>query len=212
MRITRPLQFEKRRLPSLSGDGDEVEVTLLCADVVAFTELTRRLGDRAALRVMRLVAKDLRRHAGAHHGELLEIRGDAFLIAFDSQRSGLRCALRVMRALAMNPASHGGERIQLRMSLHTGVAVKDGGGYFGKAVILAYRLLSRSDVGRIAMTETAANTLPARWLANADRAGCFRPKGFDEEVPYVLVGDAKLEALAAPDDGLLLGLATQEST
>ncbi len=188
MQLISSLNFETKRLPWTSDDAEPVEVTLLCADVVGFTEMTERLGDCAALKVMRLVAGTLRDLASRHRGEVLEIRGDAFLMAFSSPRQAVRCALRVMRALALDRGSHAGERVRLRMAVHTGTVVRDGEGYFGRSLILAYRLLSQVAAGCIAMTPSTADRLPGRWRVREASEGSFRPKGFDCELRYVLLG------------------------
>lgn len=205
MRAASPLHFETDRLPPTLRGTEEVEVTLLCADVVAFTEMTERLGDQAALRVMRHVARTLRDQASSCQGELLEIRGDAFLVAFEGPRCAVRFALRVMRSLVLEPRTHGGECVQLRMGLHAGRVIKDGGGYFGRCVILAYRLLSQAGAGCIAMTAEVAQGLPDHWHTHLSQGGRFRPKGFGEDVRYVLLGADLVRS------SVLVDLATREA-
>jgi class 3 adenylate cyclase len=195
MQALAPIHFEARRLPWTDADPESVEVTLLCADVVGFTEMTERLGDPAALRVMRRVAGVVREHASRCRGELLEIRGDAFLLAFASPQDAVRCAIRVMRVVARDRRA--GEFVRLRMAVHTGSVVRDGGGYFGRSLILAYRLLSQVGPGGIAMTPPTADRLPDRWRQRAANSLSFRPKGFGCDVRYVLLGEAPAAALAA---------------
>jgi class 3 adenylate cyclase len=195
MQALAPIHFEARRLPWTDADPESVEVTLLCADVVGFTEMTERLGDPAALRVMRRVAGVVREHASRCRGELLEIRGDAFLLAFASPQDAVRCAIRVMHMVARDPG--GGEGVRLRMAVHTGSAVRDGGGYFGRSLILAHRLLSHVGAGEIAMTRTAADRLPGRWRERAGNGASFRPKGFGCAVRYLLLGEAPAAAPGA---------------
>jgi class 3 adenylate cyclase len=173
-------------------------VTLLCADVVGFTEMTERLGDARTLEVMRRVASTVRAQAGRCRGEVIEIRGDAFLLAFASPRNGVRCALRVTRALALDPGPHGGEQVRVRMALHTGSVIRDGGGYFGRSLILAYRLLSRVGAGEVALTPNTAALLPERWRERTITGGRFRPKGFDRDVRYLLLSPVRIEPPAAP--------------
>jgi class 3 adenylate cyclase len=187
MQLISSLNFETKRMPWTNDDAEPVEVTLLCADVVGFTEMTERLGDCAALKVMRLVAGTIRELASRHRGEVLEIRGDAFLLAFASPRQGVRCAIRVMRALALGRSSHAGEAVRLRIALHTGTVVRDGEGYFGRSLILAYRLLGQVAAGCIAMTPTTVDQLPDRWRVRAPSGGSFHPKGFHCELRYVLL-------------------------
>jgi class 3 adenylate cyclase len=187
MQLVAPIHFETERLPWGDADSEAVEVTLLCADVVGFTEMTERMGDLAALRVMRRVAGLVRDQAGRYRGELLEIRGDAFLLAFASPRDALRYAIRVLRMLERDFRAE--ERVRLRVAMHTGDVVRDGAGYFGRSLILAHRLLSQVGPGGIALTPSAAERLPCRWRARAGGGGSFRPKGFGCDVRYVLLGE-----------------------
>jgi class 3 adenylate cyclase len=194
MAATTPIHFEAQRLPWTRSAGERVEMTLLCADIVGFTEMLSRLGDAGALAVMRGVASTVRAHARRYGGELLEIRGDAFLLAFSSPRRAMPCAIRTIRALAFDRDAHGGEAVRVRMALHSGDVLRDGNGYFGRSLILAYRLLSQVGAGTIALTTAAAAQLPARWRARAASSGCFRPKGFGCEVRYLLLGALRFGA------------------
>jgi class 3 adenylate cyclase len=164
---------------------ERVDVAFLCADVVGFTEMTRRLGDDVALRVMRRVAGSVRREAAPLGGEVLEIRGDGFLLAFAAPQAALRCAFGLLRALELDRAAHAGESVRLRQAVHSGSAVRDASGYFGRDLILTYRLLSQAGVGRIAVTPQAACGLPGRWRERAVGTGRFQPKGFEDEIEFV---------------------------
>jgi adenylate cyclase len=172
-------------------------MTLLCADVVGFTEMTGRLGDAGALGVMRAVAGSVRAQARRCRGEVIEIRGDSFLLAFSLPRNAVRCAIRLVRALALDPSVHGGEPVRVRMAVHTGSVIRDGGGYFGQSLILAYRLLSRVGAGNVALTPTTLEQLPERWRERAVTGGRFRPKGFGHDVRYQLLCAARFDPPAA---------------
>jgi len=187
MQLATPLHYETPRFTGVADGSDEVEVSLLCGDVVRFSEMTARLGDAAALRVMRQVADTVREAARGTQGELLEIRGDGFLLAFDSPAGAGRCALRVLRELASASDAAGAEPVHFRMALHAGPAVRDGEGYFGRSLILAYRLLSRAQADQIAVSASVAKRLPGSLRARAAGRGRFRPKGFANEVDYVLL-------------------------
>lgn len=192
MRSPIPVQFEALRLRGFEEDASSpVRVTLLCADVVGFSEMSERLGDRALLRVMRQVAGTIRAEVAAHGGELIEIRGDAFLMAFPDPLAALACALRIERSLRLEPERYHAESVRVRMAVHSGRVLRDGGSYFGRNVIVPYRLLERIDAGWIALTEPAARVLPAAVRAGLGRAHGFRPKGLRKEVRYVAIHAAE---------------------
>lgn len=132
------------------GTGDaaqrEVEVTLLFCDVVRSTELTRRLGDRAAYRVIRSFHDVVLRACAPSGGEELELRGDGVLLAFEKPKPALACAIEIQQRLVEAPRSR---RINVRIGIHTGPALSVASGYFGSNVILSARIAAAAAPGQI---------------------------------------------------------------
>jgi class 3 adenylate cyclase len=196
MQTAMSIHFEAPRL--LASLEAPAQVTLLCADVVGFTRMSERLGDRLALCVMRQVARAVRAEVAACGAELIEVRGDSFLLAFGDPAASLACALRIQAALERGSESTLGERVRLRMAVHSGEALRDGGGYFGRNVIVPFRLLDRVEPGGIAFSEAAAARLPAGLRGLFGELERFQPKGMCERVGYArleaadLAGDAEL--------------------
>ena len=73
-------------------------VTLMFSDMEGFTEMTERLGDREAHRVIQTHNGIVREQLGAHGGVEVGVQGDGFLIAFSDARHALRCAIAIQRA------------------------------------------------------------------------------------------------------------------
>ena len=194
MQAATSIHFEAPRLLA-SAEAPAQPVTLLCADVVGFTLMSERLGDRLALCVMRQVARAVRAEVAACGAELIEVRGDSFLLAFGDAAASLACALRIQGALGRGPESTLGERVRLRMAVHSGEALRDGGGYFGRDVIVPFRLLDRVEPGGIAFSEAAAARLPAELRLLFGELERFQPKGMRESVAY-----ARLEGAAPAGD------------
>jgi len=116
------------------------ELALFYSDVSGFTEMTERLGDRAAFDVMRSHFGLLRNLAARHGGREVEIRGDACLLAFESPDACIACAIDVHRALAEQRRATPGRAVAVRIGLHAGRPIAHDGGLFGRDVILAARL------------------------------------------------------------------------
>jgi adenylate cyclase len=153
-----------------------VEVTLLFADVVAPTELTRRVGDRRAYSLMRRFCRLARDTAQRRGGEALELRGDGALLAFAAPLTALVCAREIQLACARE-----GE-LNLRMGLHAGRALRLERGYFGETLIVAGRLADHADAGEILVSAQLVAKLEA---PPALPLGAARPlllKGFPEPV------------------------------
>jgi class 3 adenylate cyclase len=144
----------ERRRPDLRGfaaaDG---RVTLMFSDMEGFTEMTERLGDREAHRIVRAHNAIVREQLHAHGGIELELQGDGFLLAFADPHAALRCAIAIERALAAYSAGHPEQPVRVRIGLHTGEAIQAADGFFGKTVILAARIAAQARGGEILVSE-----------------------------------------------------------
>jgi class 3 adenylate cyclase len=167
-----------------TADILHVEASFLCADVVRFTAMTRRLGDQGSFVLMRRVARLVQAEAIHRGGTVVEVRGDSFLLTLPHPQDALQCARATYAALAEDAAAHADGGVEVRMAIHAGPAIRIGDQVFGLSVILAYRLLALVNPGQIAITQEA--DAQAGWalphLASARRS--FLPKGFPEEVAF----------------------------
>jgi len=136
--------------PHAAADG---LVTLLFSDMEGFTEMTERLGDREAHRVMQAHHAIVRRELAAHGGTEVELQGDGFLLAFGDARRAVACAIAIQRAFARHSAEHPEQPIRVRIGLHTGEAIREADGFFGKTVILAARVTSQAKGGEILVSD-----------------------------------------------------------
>jgi eukaryotic-like serine/threonine-protein kinase len=143
----------ERRRPDLhSFAASDGRVTLMFSDVEGFTEMTERLGDRAAHRVIEAHNAIVREQLRVHGGVELELQGDGFLLAFTDALDGLRCAIAIEKALAEYSAVHPDQPVRVRIGLHTGEAIQQAEGFFGKTVILAARIASQARGGEIVVS------------------------------------------------------------
>jgi class 3 adenylate cyclase len=130
--------------PWTSGRGEPAEVAFLFSDVVGFTRMTERLGDFAAHRVMAGHRAVIAETARRNRGQTVEVRGDGFLLAFEATQNAMRCAVALQRELARAASRRPADAIRVRMGLHSGPAIAEGEGYFGRNVILAARIAGRA--------------------------------------------------------------------
>jgi class 3 adenylate cyclase len=140
-----------------AGDG---RVTLVFSDMEGFTEMTERLGDRAAHEVVKAHNAIVREQVRSHEGVEVELQGDGFLLAFAEARRGLACAIAIQRALASYSAAHPAQPIRVRIGLHTGEAIQEADRFFGKTVILAARIAAQAR-GREILVSAAAREATA---------------------------------------------------
>ncbi len=147
----------RRDLRQADATLEDVEVTLLFCDVVRSTELTRRLGDRGAYRVIQSFHDVVLRACAPLAGEELELRGDGVLLAFANPRHALACAVDIQRRLLeMSQA----RRVSARIGLHSGPALRVADGYFGTNVILSARVAEQAAPGEILVSAALLQRLP----------------------------------------------------
>jgi class 3 adenylate cyclase len=141
---------------------EDVQVSLLFCDVVRSTELTRRLGDRGAYRVIQDFHSLVLRAAAPFSGQELELRGDGVLLAFDGPQHAVDCAVEIQRGLQKVPV---GRRVSARIGVHTGQALRVAGGYFGSNVILSARVAEQAAPGEILVSAAIVQRLADRPLS-----------------------------------------------
>lgn len=147
-----------------------VRRTLLCSDIVGYTGLLSRLGDRPALHVVRRHDAIVRSYAASHGGQVLELRGDSFLVGFGSPSDALACAVDVQRELAADRAAHPDGGVRVRIGVHTGEFLIERGRYFGLEVVVPFRLCDAAGADQILVSHpgdgaTEASTAGARDFA-----------------------------------------------
>lgn len=161
-----------------------VERTFVCSDVVSFSGMIGRLGDRAALRLMRRIAQRIRGQVSAHAGTELELRGDCFLLAFPSPLLGLEGAVAIQRAVEADAARSAGGGVELRTAIHTGTVLRDGDHYFGRDLILPFRLLEQTDPGEVVASLQLQQRVDDGWRRRFGPERSCLAKGFDEPLPF----------------------------
>jgi class 3 adenylate cyclase len=154
---------------------------VMFTDIVGSTEMTARLGDNAALELVRVHDGLVRRALNAHGGREVKHTGDGIMAAFDEVPDGVRAAADVQQHLAAYN-SLAPEPLRVRIGIHAGEPVADHNDLFGAAVQLANRLCSEAGAGSIVVSELVRNLCKedeARFEALGER----RLKGFAESTP-----------------------------
>jgi len=139
-------------------------VSILFSDIENSTMMTERLGDLRAQQILREHNHQVRKQVAEYKGFEVKSMGDGFMVAFSSARRALLCAIGIQRAFAAYSKQHPKEPIRIRIGLHTGEAIAEGGDFFGKSVIMAARIAAKAAAGEIlvssvfkAVTETAGD-------------------------------------------------------
>jgi class 3 adenylate cyclase/DNA-binding NarL/FixJ family response regulator len=126
--------------------------TVLFTDVVASTELTRRLGD-ASHRVRTRYFAALRNALAVHHGQEVKTLGDGIMAVFPSAHAALECAIAMQQDLAATDNRHPEAAFEQRIGVSVGDVREEAGDYFGTAVIEAARLCAAAGAGEILVSD-----------------------------------------------------------
>jgi class 3 adenylate cyclase len=192
-------------------------VTFAFSDVEGSTELLKRLGERYA-DVIAEHRRIVRERFGARDGVEIDTQGDSFFYAFARARDAVAAAVDVQRAHAEH-GWPGGERVRVRIGLHTGEPAVGTEGYVGIDVVRAARLAATGQGGSVLLSETTrallGSSLPDGVSVHA--LGERRLKDIDEPeriyeleiegVQHAETDPAKIEAAAGDElEGRFAGL------
>jgi len=139
-------------------------VSILFSDIENSTMMTERLGDIRAQELLHEHNDLIRKQVAEQKGFEVKSMGDGFMVAFSSARRALLCAIGIQRAFDDYSRQHPEEPIRVRIGLHMGEAISEGGDFFGKTVIMAARIGAKANAGEIlvssvfkAVTESAGD-------------------------------------------------------
>ena len=172
--------------PAESGKTLPAFRAIMFTDMEGSTAQTQRLGDHAAMKVLRSHDSITRAALAAHRGVEVKHTGDGIMASFESVTDVLDCAIAVQQGVEAHnsEAASDDERFHVRIGIGAGEPLTERGDLFGAVVQLAARLCDSASPDRICLTESV------RDLAIGKRFP-FGPveeldlKGFDDPVRVV---------------------------
>ena len=130
------------------------------------------------------------------HGTVIKTMGDAYMVEFSTARSAVKCALRVQSSLA----EQDGEPILVRIGIHVGDVIDQGGDLFGETVNVAARIEKFSPPGAVCVSEAVLQQVKRKVNATLTSLGVRELKNIS--TPF------QLYALEPSDHLLVDGPAT----
>jgi class 3 adenylate cyclase len=151
---------------------------ILFTDLVGSTELTQRLGDAGAMRLIRAHDAIVADAIKATHGRRVKHMGDGVMASFTSVSRAVECAIAVQRAVAeRNGAAD--TPFEVKLAISAGEPVTEDEDLFGAAVQLAARVCSTCDGGRIFVTSAVRELCLGKGFRFEDK-GYAELKGFED--------------------------------
>jgi class 3 adenylate cyclase len=164
------------------GEPDTGFRTVLFTDIVDSTSLTQRVGDNAAMEVIRMHDTVVRGAMTITGGREVKHTGDGIMACFLSADDAVRCAARVQSDLNAQNYEGGGTRLQVRIGAAAGEPVERHNDLFGSTVQLAARLCSAAQPGEILVSQSVIEVCADKSLPFRDR-GHLALKGFEAPQP-----------------------------
>jgi class 3 adenylate cyclase len=154
---------------------------VMFTDIVGSTEMTARLGDGAALELVRAHDALVRRGLDAYGGREVKHTGDGIMASFDKVANAVRAAADIQRRFAAYNID-ATESLSVRIGIDAGEPVEEHNDLFGATVQLANRLCSEAEANGIVVSGQVREFCKedaARFVSLGER----RLKGFAEKAP-----------------------------
>ena len=182
-------------------------MTFLFTDIEGSTTLVQRVGTDAYAEVTAVHDRVIRSTLLEHGGDEQGVRGDSFFVVFATPSAAVTAALQIQRALAAVEWPHG-ERLRVRMGLHTGEVSATSTGLIGYEIHKAARIADAGYGGQILVSSATAGLVEDSLDAGVAlrSLGSHRLKDLGRpEVIFQLVAEglrsefAPLRSLDSPD-------------
>ena len=154
---------------------------VLFTDIEGSTRLTQRLGDDAAMRLVREHNDIVREALRDNEGSEVKHTGDGIMASFFSIPRALESSLRIQREYDERNRDRGPEAVRVRVGMSAGEPVQDSGDLFGAVVQLARRICDAAEPATILTSNAVRELSIGKTYSFADR-GAMSLKGFDDPV------------------------------
>jgi len=164
-------------------------------DMVGYTAMTQS-NEAQAMEVLDRHNRLLRPFFPRFHGREVKAIGDSFLVEFESALDALKCASEIQSYLHdYNVSSKVEWRIKLRIGIHLGDVIHQGGDVLGDAVNIASRIYPLAEPGGVCISEEVQ-----RQVRNKS------------DLRFVSLGEKSLKNVSTPVEVYMVQMAWEQST
>ena len=165
--------------------------TVMFTDLVGSTETTERIGDVAAVELVRAHDALVRRAVTACQGREVKHTGDGIMAVFEEAADAACAAVDIQRSFRAYNAE-AAEKLSVRIGIHAGEPVEDGHDLFGATVQVASRLCDGAAPDEIVVSRFV-RCLCGPAIFHFDELGERRIKGVTKPLlAYRLAWDAEI--------------------
>ena len=153
-------------------------------DMVGSTEMTQKLGDAMAVELVRAHDAIIRRSLDEYDGHEVKHLGDGIMASFDLVPNSVMSAMASQRVL-VTYNKNSDTSIHVRIDIHAGEPVEEGGDLIGSAVQMAARICAAGQAGAILVSDEVKHACLDTDL-QFEPIGSETLKGFSDPVELFL--------------------------
>jgi adenylate cyclase len=162
-----------------------VTLSTVFADISGSTRLYESLGDAVARELVSQCLELMISQIQLHDGTVIKTIGDEIMCTFPTADKAVESTMAMQEAVtedlpAMNPRTPAS--LTIRIGLHYGPAILEGGDVFGDAVNVAARMAGLAKGGQIITTRETAETLAPLLASSTRHLDRIQVRGKAEEV------------------------------
>ncbi len=162
--------------------ADSAFRTVLFTDIEGSTRLTQKLGDDAAMVILREHDSIVRTSLRDNEGTEVKHTGDGIMASFASVAQALQSSVNIQRGFKdRNQDRSADAALRIRIGMSAGEPVRDSGDLFGAVVQLARRICDAAEPSTILTSNPVRELCLGKGFKFADR-GEMALKGFEEPV------------------------------
>ena len=160
-------------------------LAIVFADISGSTRLYETLGDTKAKEVVARCLEVMTRVVGEHGGTIIKTIGDEVMCTFHEAEGAVEAAVDMQESIGEDLLADDDqfpEGLSIRIGLHYGPAIMDGGDVFGDAVNIAARMAGQAKGGQILTTQYTIEALTSQQQANTRCIDLIPVKGKSEQI------------------------------
>ena len=135
------------------AEGERRLAAIMFTDIVGYTAMVQA-NELRALSLLKKHMNLIRPLVARHEGREVKTIGDSFLLEFPSALAATKCAIDLEKALQkFNEGKR--DKVVVRVGIHVGDVVHEGGDVYGDTVNIASRIVSLAESGGVCVSQQA---------------------------------------------------------
>ena len=151
---------KKENIEKSINEQFKKHVTIMFTDIAGYTNFVETHGDLTAKSLLQNHNEIIFPIIEKYSGSVIKTIGDAIMAAFSDTKKSVLAAVDIQNTLKLhNQAAEKTKKINIRIGIHCGNALKDGNDYFGDAVNIAARIEPTGSAGQIMVSKSVYNAV-----------------------------------------------------